>query len=39
VFLLQNVQVRERKCGFGRAKVSKFPVKFPVSREFGQRKV
>jgi hypothetical protein len=39
VFLLQNVQVRETKCGLGGPKSSKFPVKFPVSREFGQRKV
>jgi hypothetical protein len=33
------VRLRDKKCGFRGPELSKFPVKFPVSREFGQRKV
>jgi hypothetical protein len=36
--LPQNVQFREQKCDFGGQNLSKFPVIFPVSREFGRRK-
>ena len=31
--------LRDKKCAFEAPEFSKFPVKFPVSREFGQRKV
>ena len=31
--------LRDKKCAFEAPEFSKLPVKFPVSREFGQRKV
>ena len=31
--------LERKKCGFGGPIFQNFPVKFPVSREFGQRKV
>src|SRR6266852_9561298 len=39
LFLFLNVRLRDKKCGFWGPEFAKFPVKFPVSREFGQRKV
>jgi hypothetical protein len=33
------VRLRDKTCGFWGPEFAKFPVKFPVSREFGQRMV